>query len=61
MAGNARAAFALGTTFDEAYLTRWGVVGFDADMTQARDWYDRALKLGSFEASRELERATTSR
>jgi TPR repeat protein len=33
-----------------------GVVGFDPDLAQAREWYDRAIKLGSTEASRQLER-----
>jgi hypothetical protein len=55
-AGNARAALELGMTFDQAFLNKWGVVGFDPDLAQAREWYDRAIKLGSTEASRQLER-----
>jgi hypothetical protein len=55
-AGNARAALELGMTFDQAFLNKWGVVGFDPDLAQAREWYDRAIKFGSTEASRHLER-----
>ena len=46
-AGNARAALELGMTFDQAFLNKWGVVGFDPDLAQACEWYDRAIKLGS--------------
>ena len=55
-AGNARAALELAMTFDQAFLTKWGVVGFGPDLAQAREWYERAIKLGSTEASRHLER-----
>jgi hypothetical protein len=55
-AGNARAALELGMTFDQAFLNNWGVVGFDPDLAQAREWYDRAIKLRSPEASCQLER-----
>src|ERR1700730_13790544 len=56
LAGNPRAALELGMTFDQAFLTKWGVVGFGPDLAQAREWYERAIKLGSTEASRHLER-----
>jgi len=56
LAGNPRAALELGMTFDQAFLTKWGVLGVDPDSAQAREWYDRAIKLGSTEASRHLER-----
>ena len=55
-AGDARAALKLGMTFDQGFLTEWGVMGFDPDPAQAREWYDRARRLGSTEASRHLER-----
>jgi TPR repeat protein len=55
-AGNAPAALALGATFDQAFLAELGVLGFAADMAQARAWYQRALELGSAEASRRLDR-----
>jgi hypothetical protein len=59
-AGDARAALELGMTFDQAFLTQWGVVGFAPDLAQAREWYDRALKLGSPEAARQLERLAST-
>jgi hypothetical protein len=37
-AGNARAALELAMTFDQAFLTKWGVVGFGPDLAQAREW-----------------------
>jgi len=56
IAGNAQAALELGKTFDQAFLAKWGVLGFAADPAQARDWYDRAVELGSAEASQHLAR-----
>src|SRR5262245_56617735 len=47
VAGNAQAALELGMTFDQAFLAKWGVLGFAADAAQAREWYDMAIKLGS--------------
>ena len=55
-AGNAQAALEVGMTFDPVFLTERGVLGFAPDVAQAREWYDRAMKLGSGEASRHLER-----
>jgi hypothetical protein len=54
--GNAQAAFELGLTFDQPLLAQSGVPGFGPDVGQAREWYERAIKLGSTEASRHLER-----
>jgi hypothetical protein len=54
--GSAQAAFELGTTFDPAFLSRLSVFGVDPDEAQARDWYERASKLGSIEASVQLKR-----
>ena len=59
-AGNAHAALELGMTFDQAFLTQWGVLGFAPDLAQARKWYDRAIKLGSIQASRHLERLAST-
>jgi hypothetical protein len=56
VAGNAQAALELGLTFDQAFLALSGVQGFPPDAAQAREWYERAIKLGSAEASRHLER-----
>jgi len=58
MAGNAQAALELGMTFDRTFLAQWGARGFVSDAAQAREWYDRAVKLGSTEASRHLARLT---
>jgi TPR repeat protein len=55
-AGNAQAALALGGTYDGVLLAELGVLGFAADTAQARTWYQRALELGSPEASRRLDR-----
>jgi hypothetical protein len=56
IAGNARAALELGLTFDGTVLAQSGVLGIGSDVDQAREWYERAIKLGSTEASRHLER-----
>jgi hypothetical protein len=55
-AGNAQAALELGLTFDGTVLAQSGVLGIGSDVGQAREWYERAIKLGSTEASRHLER-----
>jgi len=57
-AGNAQAALELGMTFDPVFLKKWNVPGFAPDAAQAREWYNRAIKLGSSEASRHLEQLT---
>jgi hypothetical protein len=56
IAGNAQAALELGMTFDPIILSEQGVVGFAPDVAQARGWYERAVELGSTEASGHLER-----
>jgi hypothetical protein len=53
VAGNAQAALELGLTFDGTVLAQSGV-GWDVG--KAREWYERAIKLGSTEASGHLER-----
>ena len=57
--GNAQAAFELGLTFDQPLLAQSGAPGFGPDVGQARGWYERAIKLGSIEASRRLERLSS--
>ena len=59
IAGNAQAALELGLTFDRGFLGQSEVRGIGADVGQAREWYDRAIKLGSTEASRHLERLSS--
>ena len=58
-AGSAQAAFVLGGTFDPVFLAEKGVLGFAPDAAQASAWYQRAMELGSTEASRRLERLAT--
>jgi TPR repeat protein len=53
-AGDARAAIALGATYDPVVLAKLGVVGISPDVEQARSWYRRAESFGSAEASRRL-------
>ena len=54
-AGNARAALALGATYDPAVLKQIGILGAQADVKQARAWYEKAAALGSPEAPKRLE------
>jgi hypothetical protein len=53
-AGNSRAALALGATYDPDMLRKMGVLGFQPDAAQAREWYEKAASLGSGEASQRL-------
>jgi hypothetical protein len=54
-AGDAKAAVALGATYDPAVLAKVGVLGISADVAKARSWYEKAEKLGSPDARRRLE------
>src|SRR5262249_49738956 len=54
-AGNARAALALGATYDPAVLKQIGILGAQADVKQARAWYEKAAALGSPEDPKRLE------
>ena len=54
--GDAQATLELGMTFDPIVLAERGVRGFTSDVAQARAWYERAMALGSTEASRSLQR-----
>lgn len=56
IAGHAEAALELGLSFDGTVPAQSGVLGSGSDVGQAREWYERAIKLGSAEASRHLER-----
>ncbi len=52
--GNAEAALALATTFDQRSVAAGDAVGAVADDAKARAWYRRAMELGSSEAKRAL-------
>lgn len=60
-AGDARAALALGATYDGAMLRKLGVLGVAADAAQARAWYAKAAEYGSGEATKRLERTAETR
>jgi hypothetical protein len=53
-AGSADAALALGATFDPLVIKQLGAIGAEADVGQARQWYETASKLGSEAAAQEL-------
>jgi TPR repeat protein len=52
---DAQAALALGGTFDPIVLKRLGILNFQGDPAQAREWYRKAAELGSPDASLRLE------
>jgi hypothetical protein len=53
--GDARAAFALATSYDPIALRKLGVYGSAPDVKVARDWYEKARQYGSREAPQRLE------
>jgi hypothetical protein len=53
-AGSAEAALALGASYDPLVIKQTGAVGVQADAEQARQWYQKAVALGSNVASRQL-------
>lgn len=53
-AGDAKAALMLGATFDPLVLHERHAVGIASDIAQARQWYERAAKLGSNVAAERL-------
>jgi hypothetical protein len=55
-AGSPQAALKVGMTFDPIFLGQNGVLGLAPDAAMAREWYTKAMKLGSTEAPRHLER-----
>jgi hypothetical protein len=54
-AGNARAAFALASTYDPIALRRFGIQSLTSDVAKARFWYKKASELGSSEAPHRLD------
>jgi hypothetical protein len=52
--GSAEAALALGATFDPLIIRRLGAIGTAPDAAQARQWYQKAVALGSTTASQPL-------
>ena len=59
-AGSAEAALALGATFDPTVLRRLGAIGAAPDAAQARQWYQKAVALGSPTASQPLAQLEAS-
>lgn len=55
-AGNAKAALALGSTYDPSVLRQLGAVGVAADVARARHWYEKAAHFGSAAAVQRLVR-----
>jgi hypothetical protein len=53
-ADSAAAALSLGETFDPFLIQRLGAIGVQPDIVQAREWYQRALQLGSNTAAEHL-------
>ena len=53
-AGSASAALMLGTTFDPLVIQQLGAIGVVSDVAQARQWYEKAMELGSDVASQRL-------
>ncbi len=60
-AGEAKAALALGATFDPAMLAKLGARGVKGDLAEARNWYEKAKDLGSAEAGQRLEQMAQRR
>ncbi len=58
-AGDGRAARLLGSTYDPAFLERWGVQGMRGDVERAASWYRRASALGDADADRNLRALPT--
>ena len=59
-AGSAEAALALGATFDPLIIRRLGAIGAAPDAAQARQWYQKAVVLGSTTASQPLAQLEAS-
>jgi hypothetical protein len=58
--GSAEAALALGATFDPLVIRRLGAIGAAPDAAQARQWYQKAVALGSTTASQPLAQLEAS-
>jgi TPR repeat protein len=50
MKGSARAAFAMGQTYDGRFLRNIQLQGLRPDPAEARKWYGLAIELGSTDA-----------
>ena len=59
-AGSANAALMLGTTFDPLVIQQLGAIGVVPDVAQARQWYEKAVELGSDTASERLAKLPQS-
>jgi hypothetical protein len=53
-AGSADAALMLGSTFDPLTIEQLGAIGVAPDVARARQWYERAVELGSDAAAQRL-------
>jgi hypothetical protein len=53
-AGSAEAALALGTTYDPIFIKEVQAVGIEPDINRAREWYQKAVELGSPLAAKKL-------
>ena len=58
-AGDGRAAFRLGATFDPEFLGRLGLGKLQANPAEARSWYSRARDLGAVDAKGQLNSLET--
>jgi hypothetical protein len=54
VAGSADGALAFAQTFDPAVIGRLGAVGVAADAVKAREWYQKAARLGSGLAAQQV-------
>jgi len=52
--GSADAALMLGKTFDPLFLHEIGAIGIKADVARCRQWYQKAVELGSETAAQRL-------
>ena len=52
--GSADAALMLGKTFDPLFLHEIGAIGIKADVVRCRQWYQKAVELGSETAAQRL-------
>jgi hypothetical protein len=53
-AGSAEGALMLGSTFDPVTIQELGVIGVEPDVARARQWYQKAVELGSDAAAQRL-------
>lgn len=54
--GSARAAFAMGQSYDRVFLEALGIAGgVEPDAAKAQEWYDKAARLGARSGERGLE------